>query len=262
MARIRVVLWREQEPADLLEAVRQAGHDPEYCADGQQTLREIRQSPPDAVLVDMVRRPSYGREVASYLRTTKATRHIPLIFVDGAEDKVEAVRNVLPDAVFTTRARLRQAIEQALEQRPLSPVSPVPMMERYWHRSTPEKLGIKDGTRVAVIDAPGDYRRAIGDVGERVEFLEDPDQPGDVTLWFVTDPEAFREGLTRMRRWAGSTRLWILWRKNTKRTQKSLVTENLIRESALAVGLVDYKVCSVDATWSAIAIAKRRAPRA
>jgi hypothetical protein len=56
-----------------------------------------------------------------------------------------------------------------------------------------------------------------------------------------------------MRKLAARTKLWILWRKG------SSVTQPFLRESAAEVGLVDYKICSVDATWSAMLFARRKA---
>jgi hypothetical protein len=55
-----------------------------------------------------------------------------------------------------------------------------------------------------------------------------------------------------MRDLAGRTKLWVLWPK-----QKAL-TQALIREGAVAVGLVDYKICAVNETWSAMALARPR----
>ncbi|MGA3043608.1 MAG: hypothetical protein ABSF54_22765, partial [Bryobacteraceae bacterium] len=74
-----------------------------------------------------------------------------------------------------------------------------------------------------------------------------------ITLWFVHDAAACREALPGMRKLAGRTKLWILWRKG------SGVTQPFLRESAAAVGLVDYKICSVDGTWSAMLFARRKA---
>ena len=55
-----------------------------------------------------------------------------------------------------------------------------------------------------------------------------------------------------MRRLAARTKLWILWRKGSD------VTQPFLRESAGAVGLVDYKICAVDAVWSAMLFARRK----
>jgi hypothetical protein len=51
----------------------------------------------------------------------------------------------------------------------------------------------------------------------------------------------------------------VLWPKGQKLTAgERAINETLIRDAALAVGLVDYKVCSFDATWSALALAVKK----
>ena len=52
--------------------------------------------------------------------------------------------------------------------------------------------------------------------------------------------------------------LWIVWPKQQSAGAKSEVTGNIVRETGLASGWVDYKVCSVDETWSGLAFKKRR----
>jgi serine/threonine protein kinase len=60
------------------------------------------------------------------------------------------------------------------------------------------------------------------------------------------------EALPKMRKLAGRTKLWILWRKGGE------VTQQFLRESAAKIGLVDYKICSVDRTWSGMLFARRK----
>jgi hypothetical protein len=62
--------------------------------------------------------------------------------------------------------------------------------------------------------------------------------------------------MSRVRNLAATTRLWILWRKKGARGHEG-VTERLIRETGIDLGLVDYKICSVDKTWSAMLFARR-----
>ena len=52
-------------------------------------------------------------------------------------------------------------------------------------------------------------------------------------------------------------RLWLLWPKKASQAGSDL-TMVRIREMAEGFGLVDYKVCAVDATWSAMTLGKRR----
>jgi CheY-like chemotaxis protein len=251
MARIRVVHWREEEAVPILELLRVAGHELEYERDAPTLLRAAKQAPPDAIVIDLTRLPSHGLEIATALRNAKATRLIPILFVDGAPEKVEAIRAKLPDAIYTTRAGLMEAIAGASP--PAAPVAPAPMMDRYAGRSAAQKLGIRESCRVSLIDPPRDYAHVIGALPGEVQMEENPATPGDVTLWFVTDADTYRHNLPSRRDWAAHTKFWVLWRKKTKG-----INENLIRDAGLEMGLVDYKVCSVNATWSALLFAKRK----
>lgn len=254
MPRVRLVHWKAAEAAALLAALRAAGHLVDYdegLSAGQ--IRAIRESPPDAFAIDLSRLPSHGREVATFLRGQKATRHIPIVFVGGTPEKVEAIRKLLPDAVYTVPGRLRPALRAALADRPANPVVPPQMMARHASRSAAQKLGIREDSTAALIDPPRNYASVIGELPAGAALEESPATACSVTLWFVHDAAACRAYLPRMRQFAARTRLWILWRKG------SGVTQPFLREAAAAVGLVDYKICSVDATWSAMLFARRKA---
>jgi len=75
-----------------------------------------------------------------------------------------------------------------------------------------------------------------------------------VTLWFVEDMRGFKAEIRGMRKIADRTKLWIIWRKGGK----SELTSNLIREGGIEVGLVDYKICSVNEHWSGMAFGRKR----
>jgi hypothetical protein len=253
MPRVRLFHWKASEAAELLAALRAAGYlvdyDEAWSPDG---FRAMRESPPDAFAIDLSRAPSHGREIATFLRGRKATRHIPMVFVGGAPEKVDAIRKLLPDAVYTAPGRLRSALRTALANRPASPVVPAQMMARYASRSAARKLGIREGSTAALIDPPRNYAGVIGELPGGAALEEAPAVACPITLWFVHDAAACREALPGMRNVAARSKLWILWRKG------SGVTQRFLRESAAAVGLVDYKICSVDATWSAMLFALRK----
>ncbi len=102
--------------------MRAAGHDAEYDAlRGNETTKLIRANPPDAIVLDLSCLPSHGRDTAAYLRGTRYARHIPMIFVDGEAEKVEGVRRLMPDAVFTTLKRLPAALKKACAKRVVNP---------------------------------------------------------------------------------------------------------------------------------------------
>lgn len=259
MGRVRLFHWNAAEAKVIVEALGAAG----FVADYQEkfhpdVLRGMRQSPPDAVVIDLSRLPSHGREVAIALRGNKATRMVPILFVDGTPEKVESVRKALPDAAYCMPERLIPALRKCLKDRPQNPVVPQQMMDRYQGRTTAQKLGIAAGSKVAVLNAPRDYARAIGDLPARVEFDEESTTGCAVTIWFVEDPETYLAALPKIRRLAGKTRLWVAWPKKAAR-KDSLLNENLIRDMAIENGLVDYKVCSVNATWSGLCLALKKA---
>jgi hypothetical protein len=257
MARVRLIHWKKEEAAPLLKSLGAAGYQVDYEERPDYHLGQaIRAQPPAAVVIDLSRLPSHGREIAIYLRGSKAARHIPLVFVDGEPEKVEAIRQKLPDAVYTPGARVAQALKKAIAEAPENPVVPPQMMERYRARAAAEKLGIKAGSKVAVIDPPRDYVAVIGPLPEGASLQEDSRRHCDMTLWFVHDPAAYQAELPHMRASAAGGKLWIFWRKGAAARQSG-VTPKLIRDSAIAVGLVDYKICSVNETWSGLLFTRK-----
>lgn len=254
MPRVRIVHWKAPQARPLLDACRAAGFDVEYDdARGMAITKMIRANPPDAIVFDLSCLPSHSREVAVYLRGTKYARSIPLIFVDGEPEKVDAVRRLLPDASYTSLKRVRSAIKSACANPVADPVRPPGIMERYASRTVAQKLGIKEATTVALMDPPRDYAAALGELPQGVELLEEPEQHQPVTLWFVRDAISLQTSLHGMRSLAARTKLWIVWRKGT-----GVLTDKSVRELANGAGLVDYKICAVNSQWSAMAFARRK----
>jgi hypothetical protein len=121
----------------------------------------------------------------------------------------------------------------------------------------PRKLGIKEGQRVALIDAPAGIEELLGELPPAVTLLRSARAPLDVVLWFVTERRVLERRLpdlaARLDRAGG---LWICWPKKASGVTTD-VTENVARDAALELGLVDNKVCAVDATWSGLRIVYR-----
>lgn len=255
MLRIRIIHWKGAEAGPLIDACRECGFEVEYDDGALPSLAKvIRQTLPDALVIDLTRLPSQGREVALAIRRRKYSRHIPIVFVDGAPEKVEDVRRHLPDATFCTRAKLCSGIRAARRNPPLNPVVPAPVMERYASRTVAQKLGIKENSGVALFDPPRDYAALLGELPEGVELLEDPDSIEPVTLWFVRDPREYRAGLRRKAAISDRTKLWVVWRKGPA----TGLTDRVVREAANEAGLVDYKICSLGEQWSGMVFARRK----
>jgi hypothetical protein len=253
--RVRIIHWRAAESGPLIEACRAGGFEVEYDDVPFPALaKHIRHNQPDALVIDLTRLPSHGREVAMAIRRTKFSRHIPIVFVDGEPEKVAMVRSQIPDATFATRKQLCARIKAAIAHPVANPITPPGVMERYGSRTKAQKLGIKPGTTVAVIDPPRDYETVLGDLGEGVEIVENPASVHPVTLWFMRDPDAVLASLRRMRAIADKTRLWVVRPKGPK----SQLNENFLREACNEVALVDYKICAVNEHWTGIVFARRK----
>jgi hypothetical protein len=252
MARIRLMHWKSAEAASRVELLRKAGHEVQY--EEKATPGAIRSGAPDAVVIDLTRMPSHGREVAVWIRGTKAMRHIPIVFAGGEPEKVAAIRQMIPDATYTEWERIRGALKKALANPPAVAVIPPQMMERYGDRTVSQKLGIKAGDVVTAIDAPRNFPDLLGNVPEGVEFAGDELKPGPVTLWFIHDSAAYQAQVAKRRGLAKRSKLWVVWPK-AEAGKRVGITQNLVREAGIKAGLVDYKICAVDEKWSAILFA-------
>jgi hypothetical protein len=123
------------------------------------------------------------------------------------------------------------------------------------------KLGIREGDRVAI----------AGDPGHAVELLEPLPtgvevghalSPAEVVLFFTRE----RAQLEAHVRALGEAifpdgACWIAWPKRASKVETDM-TEDVIRELALPLGLVDTKVCAVDETWSGLKLVWRKELRA
>jgi CheY-like chemotaxis protein len=256
MPRIRLVHWREAEARLLADALREDGHAVDYEAEiGPGLMRQLRAARPDVLVIDLSRLPSQGKAVAALVRRTKHTQEIPILFHAGLPEKVDAVRSAFPDELYApSLAHLRKALKGVR----LVPAGAAPARAggiANPNRTAAEKLGIRAGAKVGVLNPPREYLRVLGALPDAVEFAEDGVLQ-QLLLWFVHDAEEFRARLPEARAWAARTKLWVLWRKQA--TGKSVLTQLEIRRLAGVFGLVDYKICSVDDTWSGMLFALRK----
>lgn len=122
------------------------------------------------------------------------------------------------------------------------------------------KLGIKPGFRCAAPNAPDHYVDLLGPLPDGAEFLDDGSDLDFVHLFFM-DAAPFEEALpTWIPRIKPTGMIWISWPKKASKLQRDL-NEDGIRGCALANGIVDVKVCAVDATWSGLKLMIRTKDR-
>ncbi len=118
------------------------------------------------------------------------------------------------------------------------------------------KLGIREGMTVLVVDAPLRYDALVPDLPPGVTVRLEPGR-ADIAHVFVTRRAGLRERLRTLGecvRPAGA--VWVSWPKKSAKLPTD-VTEDVVREEALAAGLVDVKVCAVDETWSGLKLVYR-----
>jgi hypothetical protein len=121
----------------------------------------------------------------------------------------------------------------------------------------PKKLGIKEGTRVAWGNAPADWIETLGELPDRVQVRKSLRGPLEVIVFFTTRRAELERRMPALRRAlhpAGA--LWIGWPKRASGVETDL-TEDVVREIALANVLVDVKVAALDETWSGLKLVTR-----
>jgi len=257
--RVRLVHWNEREGAVCAERLSRLGYEVAVGpVDGVAGLRALREHPPEAVVIDLSRLPSAGRDVGLALRTSPATRRVPLLFVGGEAAKVEGVRKHLPDAAYTAWDAIGHDLESAIARPPANPVVPDSALAGYSGRPLAHKLGIAPGARVALLGAPGGFADTLGELPAGARLTRSARGPFDLAIWFCRDLAALAAGIAGRAAALGERPIWIAWPKKTS-PLASDVSEREVRAAGLAAGLVDYKVCAIDAVWSGLLFRRRRA---
>ena len=258
---ILLIHWNEAEAEDRVHRLRRAGFSSLILTsvpNGPVDLRRLLEKPIDAILIDLSRLPSLGRDVGLGLRSRKTTRHIPIVFVDGEPDKVSRVKTVLPDAVFTAWPKIGTAVKTAIKNRPANPLVPN-VMAGYSGTPLPKKFGIKPGMVLALINAPDAFERTLDPLPDGVLIKEDQRGKTDLVVLFASRMADIYEQFPRAERSLNyGGKLWIAWLKQASGV-KTDVTQPAVREFGLAAGWVDLKICAIDETWSGLAFARRNA---
>lgn len=128
----------------------------------------------------------------------------------------------------------------------------------------PQKLGLKDGQRVAFIDLPPELTWLASAAGFAEVALESgvdgvgPARPLDVIHLFAMRRQLLEDGLQNLRNSiTPDGMIWVSWPKKASKVATD-VTEDVVRELALPIGLVDVKVCAIDEVWSGLKLVIRR----
>ena len=124
-----------------------------------------------------------------------------------------------------------------------------------------KKLGIGTGHRVWLAQAPANYKTLVAPLPEGVTIASRLSGRVDIIHLFATSRSALARELAMLRRaMREDAAIWVSWPKGAAKVPTD-ITEDVIREVALPLGLVDVKVCAVDATWSGLRLVLRRTER-
>jgi hypothetical protein len=122
-----------------------------------------------------------------------------------------------------------------------------------------QKLGVKEGSRMAVIRPPPGFVHSLPRLPIGATLSQRGTSEADVIVWFIKSSRELDELGTAIERMPPSSgMLWVAWPKRASGVPTDL-TEDVIRGAALHAGLVDTKVCAIDETWSGLRLSRRKA---
>ena len=120
------------------------------------------------------------------------------------------------------------------------------------------KLGIKPDSVVALLGAPSGFTQTLEGLPDGVRFTARAAGTPDLVIWFATARRQLDSRMIDVATLITDGRgLWVAWPKKTSGVVSDL-TEDIVRRAGLAHGLVDYKVCAIDQTWSGLKFARRK----
>jgi len=115
-----------------------------------------------------------------------------------------------------------------------------------------KKLGIKEGSRIALVNAPKDFPSELKELPDGVEFLKPSAKSLDIILFFVLSERALARDFAKLsQRLTPNGMIWIAWPKKSSGVTTDLSFER-VQRIGLDAGLVDVKICAVDETWSGL----------
>ena len=224
---------------------------------GPEDLKRLALQPPHAVVIDLDRAPARGRDIALALRQRVATRRIPIVFVASDRSVFTRLKTLPLETMHAGPADVVMALASAVAMPPSGAAPAPPATAGYSGTPLPRKLGIKPGMRVVVVKPPEGFAAILEPLPPDVTLRTTNRGARDVTLWFTRSRRELERGMTRMAQAAGDGRLWICWPKKASPLAADHTGAD-VRRVALAAGLVDFKVCAVDADWSGLAFVRRR----
>jgi len=122
------------------------------------------------------------------------------------------------------------------------------------YSSTPlaKKLGIKEGARIGLVNAPDGFEDYLGELPDKAHFVSRLTNSLDIILLFVLTERALARDFSKLsKKLTSNGMIWIAWPKKSSGVTTDLSFEN-VQRIGLDAGLVDVKICAIDDTWSGL----------
>ena len=139
----------------------------------------------------------------------------------------------------------------------MTPSSAMSAGSGYSGTPLPRKLGIKPGDVVGLVDAPEDIESILVPLPDGAILRRGLRGRRQMTLCFLRSRRDLEKRIGRMKQEALTGGLWLAWPKKSSGVETDLA-EGDVRRAGLDAGLVDFKVCAIDSTWSGLRFAPRR----
>lgn len=122
-----------------------------------------------------------------------------------------------------------------------------------------KKLGVKEGFKIMLVNKPADYLKLLGELPPGVKQIKKGNP--DLIHLFTKSRKELKSDLSKfLKIMEQDGMIWVSWPKKAAKIETD-ITEDVIREVALPMGLVDIKVCAVDDTWSGLKLVIRKENR-
>ncbi|MBI4546574.1 MAG: DUF3052 domain-containing protein [Ignavibacteriae bacterium] len=134
-------------------------------------------------------------------------------------------------------------------------------MAGYSKKSLVEKLGIKEGSTIIIVNPPLGYDKTLGRLPQNVTRVKQLKSPLDFIHFFTKEKKKLEDLFPKLKKaLASNGMLWVSWPKGSSRIPTDL-NENVVRAIGLRNGLVDVKVCAIDERWSGLKFVYRAEDR-
>lgn len=259
LPRIRFFHWKAANSDEKALLLKLAGYEVvDSPFKGPETVKALRQGTLKAVVIDLSRQPSSSRDVGILMRSRPSTRLVPLLDMDGSGPIVESLKQLLPDAIFTDWDSINKMLREAVLNPPESVIVPDSVFAPYRNLPLWKKLGISPDSRVLLLCAPLGIEETLKDIPPGTVLTREAALLPCLALAFFKSTEELESSVGSLIPYAEKGGLWILNPKK-KPGQASGLTQNDVRRIGLSAGMVDFKVCSFDDTWTGLRFTRRGA---